>query len=107
MRPAGLGTIVAGAFVLSASSARAADDELPTGNDPPRLVPLASADVYYAYHDTPPASGDATLMSSPVRHNQFEVGLVSIGARLEHAKLIGTAIVQAGTAPDALYSSAI
>jgi hypothetical protein len=109
MRPSALATIVASTLLAAssapvASTARAADDELPTGNDPPRIVPLLGADVYWAYHDTPPSGGDATFTTSPVRHNEFQVGLVSIGARLEHAKLMGLVILQAGTAADALYS---
>jgi hypothetical protein len=107
MRPSALATLAAFALfstlVSAAATAHADGDDLPTGTDPPRVLPLASADVYYAYHDTPPESGDATLMTSPARHNRFQVGLVSIGATLEHAKLMGTAILQAGTAADALY----
>lgn len=104
MRRSVLRSIVASVVLLSVARVRAADDELPTGSDPPRIVPLVSADAYWAYHDTPPAARDATLMTSPSKHNQFQIGLVSLGARLEHAKLIGAAIVQAGTSVGASYA---
>ncbi|GAC1393833.1 MAG: hypothetical protein NVSMB47_01800 [Polyangiales bacterium] len=95
--------LVAAAVLLAAPS-RAADEELPAGSDPPRLVPLASVDAYYAYHDTPPSGGDATFASTAVRHNEFQLNLVSVGARIEHAKLLGAVILQAGTAADVLYA---
>ena len=83
---------------------RAADgDDLPANDERPRLVPVAVIDTYWAYHDTPPASRQATLMTTAVRHNEFQINLAAIGLRLEHAKLMGTLILQAGTSVDALY----
>jgi hypothetical protein len=79
--------------------------ELPAGSDAPRLLPRASVDVYYAYHDTPPPDRNATLATAAVRHNQFALGLASIGVKVEHAKLLGELVLQAGTSVDALYSS--
>ena len=90
--------------LLSTRSASATDEDLPSGDDPPRLVPIVSVDGYYAYHDTPPSSGNATFATTAVRHNEFQLNLVSVGARVEHAKLLGALILQAGTAADVLYA---
>jgi hypothetical protein len=87
------------------ASAQTADD-LPAGNEAPRLVPIAIVDTYWAYHDTPPASRQATLLTTAVRHNEFQINLAALGVRLEHAKLLGTLVLQAGTSVDALYPPA-
>ena len=95
---------IAVAASLAPSIARAAEaDDLPAGNDPPRLVPIAVIDTYYAYHDTPPPNREATFMTTAVRHDEFQVNLAALGVRLEHAKLLGTLVLQAGTSVDALY----
>ncbi len=94
---------LASAALLVPTQARAADDDLPGGTDPPRILPVAIVDGYFAYHDTPPASRNATLMTTAVRHDEFQLNLAAIGFRLEHAKLIGTVVLQAGTSVDALY----
>lgn len=90
-----------------AATARAAEDDLPVENEAPRFRPLAVADAYYAYHDTSPGqSGSATLMSTANRHGDFAVNLAAVGGRLEHAKLTGAIVLQAGTSVDAIYSNA-
>ncbi len=91
--------------VLASAAAYAVEDDLPVGDEPPRIVPVVVADTYYAFHDPAPATRSATLMSSANRHNEIAVNLLALGARVEHAKLTGTAIVHAGTSVDALYSS--
>ena len=87
------------------ASAPPAGDDLPSGNETPRFVPIAVVDTYYAYHDTPPPGREATLSTTAIRHNEFNLNLVSLGGTLQHAKLLGTIILQAGTSVDALYPS--
>ena len=98
--------VAVAAFVLS-SAARDrlahADDELPSGSDPPRIVPIAVVDAYYAFHDSAPSRREATLMTTAVRHDEFAINLAAIGARFEHSKVFATVILQAGTSVDALY----
>ena len=97
---------VAFAFATVALVARAdaaEGDELPAGNDAPHLVPIAIVDTYWAYHDTRPSSRQATLLTTAIRHNEFQINLAALGVRLEHAKLLGTVVFQAGTSVDALY----
>lgn len=90
--------------LLAPATARAVEDDLPVGDEAPRFRPIAVADGYYAYHDTSPGQGgSATLMSTANRHNEFAINLAAVGGRLEHAKLTGTVVLQAGTSVDALY----
>jgi hypothetical protein len=99
--------IVLASLTASAQVSRAPvdEDDLPVGSELPRVVPIAVADSYYAFHDPRPATRSATLMSTADRHNEFAVNLLAIGARLEHAKLTGTVVLHAGTSVDALYAS--
>lgn len=92
------------AFFLLSASARAVEDDLPVANEPPRIVPVAIADAYYAFHDPAPSTGSATLATSANRHNEIAVNLIAIGAKLEHAKLTGAVVLQAGSSVDALYA---
>lgn len=97
------------AVATLAPQARAAEDDLPVGDESPRFVPSAVADGYYAHHDTAPtgpSGGSATHMTTASRHNEFAVNLAAIGARLEHAKLTGAIVLQAGTSVDALHARA-
>jgi hypothetical protein len=94
-------------LLAPAARAHAAEDDLPVGNEAPRFVPIAVADTYYAYHDTSPGlNGAATLMTTANTHDDFAVNLAALGGRLEHAKLTGTLVLQAGTSVDALYVGA-
>jgi len=94
-------------LLAPAVTARAAEDDLPVGNEAPRFVPVAVADAYYAYHDTSPGkSGSATSMTTGNTHGDFAVNLAAVGGRLEHAKLTGTVVLHAGTSVDALYAGA-
>jgi hypothetical protein len=103
-RPAAV-LAIAFVTVTLASTGRAAEgDDLPAGTDPPRVVPIAVVDTYWAYHDTPPNSRQATLMTTAVRHDEFQINLAALGVRLEHAKLMGTLVLQAGTSVDAVYA---
>lgn len=88
-----------------APRARAADADLPSGDEPPRFVPTAVVDSYFAYHFTPPKDGQdvASFTSAAARHREFVVNLASFGARLEHAHLIGAIALQAGSSVDLLY----
>ena len=99
-----LGTGLFSLLVVSATPALAAEDDLPVGNENPRVVPVVVADTYYAYHDPPPSGRSATLASTGNRHNEAAINLVAIGARLEHAKLTGNVVLHAGSSVDALYA---
>jgi hypothetical protein len=98
-------TCLLSALLLVPASARAAEDDLPIGSDPPRFVPTAVVDAYCAHHDTSPGQGgSATLMSTADRHGDFAVNLAAIGGRLEHAKLTGAIVLQVGTSIDATFA---
>lgn len=99
-----LGTGLFALLVVSSNTARAAEDDLPVGSENPRVVPVLVADSYYAHHDPPPAGRSATLATTANRHNEIAINLIAVGARLEHAKLTGAAVLHAGTSVDALYS---
>lgn len=88
-----------------APRARAADADLPSGDEPPRFIPTAVVDGYFAYHFTAPndAVQAASFTSAATRQREFAVNLASFGARLEHAHLIGAIALQAGTSVDILY----
>lgn len=88
---------------LASTAAFAAEDDLPVGAEPPRVVPVAIMDSYYAIHDPGPTTRNATFMTTASRHNEIGVNLLAIGAKLEHAKLTGAAVAQFGTSVDALY----
>lgn len=91
------------AVSLVSASAFAVEDDLPVGSEPPRIVPVVVADTYYAIHDPGPSTRTATFATSASRHNEIAVNLLALGAKLEHAKLTGAAIVHVGTAVDAVY----
>jgi len=99
-----LGTGLFSLIALSATAARAVEDDLPVAKENPRIVPVIVGDTYYAYHDPQPSGGNATLASTGSRHNEIAVNLLAVGARLEHAKLTGTFVLQAGSSVDALHS---
>jgi hypothetical protein len=98
-----LGAGLVSLIVLRASTARAVEDDLPVGKENPRVVPVVVADTYYAFHDPAPSSRVATAATTGGHHNTIAVNLIALGARLEHAKLTGTAVLHAGTSVDALY----
>lgn len=103
MRPlVGIGLLAL--FSTYATAGRAAEDDLPAGSENPRVVPVVIADTYYAHHDPPPAGRSATLATTGNRHNEIAINLIAVGARLEHAKMTGSAVLHAGTSVDALYS---
>ncbi len=97
--------VAAFAATTSAPRARAADADVPSGDEPPRLVPTALVDTYFALHSPSPQTGvDVTSFeTSGARQDEFTVNLVSIGAHLEHSHLIGALALQAGSAVDLLY----
>lgn len=101
-RPLAQGLACAAVLALSAGRAHAAEDDLPVGEEPPRVVPTAIADAYWAWHDPPPSGRSATYLTTASRHNELAVNLAAIGARLQHAKLTGAVVLQAGTSVDAL-----
>jgi hypothetical protein len=85
--------------------ARAADAELPAGDEPARFVPTATVDAYFGYSFTPPKEGvdSISFATTGNRHDEFAINLASVGARLEHAHLLGAVALQAGTSVDMLY----
>ncbi len=95
---------LAGSMAL-ASRAHAADSDLPSGDEPPRFVPTAVVDSYFAYHFSPPKEdlSVASFTTAAARQREFTVNLAAIGARLEHAHLIGALALQAGSSVDLLY----
>jgi hypothetical protein len=93
------------AILLATASALGAEDDLPVGSELPRVVPVVVADSYYAIHDPGPLTKTATLATTASRHNEINVNLLAVGARLEHAKLTGAAVLHAGTSVDALYDN--
>src|SRR5512140_579717 len=96
-----VGSLVFAAILLATPSAFGAEDELPSGNELPRIVPIAVADTYFAYHDSPPPDREATMMTTASRHGEFALNLAALGFRLEHAKILGTVVLQAGSSVDA------
>jgi len=98
-----LGSFLFVAVLLATPTAFGAEDELPSGTEAPRIVPIAIADTYFAYHDTPPPNREATMMTTASRHGEFALNLAALGFRLEHAKILGTVVLQAGSSVDALY----
>ncbi len=102
-----LAPALACAVLLAGGRARAAEDDLPVGDEPPRIVPIVVADAYWAWHDPPPSGRTATLLTTASRHNELTVNLAAIGARLQHAKLTGAVVIQAGTSVDALVGTQI
>jgi hypothetical protein len=103
-RAAALFAFLAGSMAL-APRARAADADLPSGDEPPRFIPTAVVDSYFAYHFTPPKDGQdvASFTTAAARQREFVVNLAAVGARLEHAHLIGAIALQAGSSVDLLY----
>jgi hypothetical protein len=91
--------------VLASTAAHAVEDDLPVGDEPPRIVPVLVADTYYGFHDSAPSNRTATLMTTGSRHNEIAVNLLAIGARVQHAKLTGTVVAHFGSSVDALYAS--
>ncbi len=91
------------ALSLLTTRVAAAEDDIPTGNDPPRLKPVLVADGYWAFHDTPPGGGQATGMSIGATHHAFSANLVAVGAKLEHSRLMGQVVLHAGDSVDVLY----
>jgi hypothetical protein len=103
-RAAALFAFLAGSMAL-APRARAADADLPSGDEPPRFIPTAVVDSYFAYHFTEPndAVQAASFTSAATRQREFAVNLAAFGARLEHAHLLGAIALQAGSSVDILY----
>jgi hypothetical protein len=81
----------------------AADDDLPTGSEPPKPTLVGVIDGYYAWHDVPPPVRQSTTMSTASRHDEFSVNLAAIGVRLDHAKLTGNLVLQVGDSVDRVY----
>ncbi|MGZ3452985.1 MAG: outer membrane beta-barrel protein, partial [Polyangiales bacterium] len=101
--------LVAPAFAVVAfafdGSARAAEDELPTGSEPPTPVLTGVIDAYYAWHDVPPPGRQSTTLSTASRHDEFSVNLGAIGVRLDHAKLTGNLVIQFGDSVEQAYGA--
>jgi Putative beta-barrel porin-2, OmpL-like. bbp2 len=63
----------------------------------------AFVDAYYAYDFGKPASIDRFYTTQPARHNEFNVNLAFVDARLSHDRLRGRFALQAGTSVQANY----
>jgi hypothetical protein len=70
----------------------------------PRLTFGGFADVYYAYDFGRPASIDRAFTTQPARHNEFNVNLVHLEARLDGSRVRGRLALQAGTSVQSNYA---
>src|SRR3954462_14524543 len=95
--------VLAMSVLAVADRARAAEDDLPTGSEAPKPTLVGTIDGYYAWHDVPPPVRQATTLSTASRHDEFSVNLAAIGVHLEHAKLTGNVVLQAGDSVERVY----
>jgi hypothetical protein len=93
---AGLATL---AFPL-ALAAQTAD----TASAGPRVTFGAFADAYYAYDAGRPATIDRAFTTQAARHNEFNVNLAFVEAKLEGAGVRGRLALQAGTSVQSNYA---
>ena len=69
----------------------------------PVLTFGAFADLYYAYDFGKPANFDRFYTTQPARHNEFNVNLAFVEARLAHDRFRGRVALQAGTSVQSNY----
>lgn len=62
-------------------------------------------DTYYAYDFNEPAHHDRAFTTQPSRHNEFNVNLVFVDAKLSTEQLRGRLALQAGTSVQTNYAS--
>ncbi|HSL70884.1 MAG TPA: porin [Longimicrobiales bacterium] len=61
-------------------------------------------DAYYAYHFNLRRPGDAPVLTQPVRHNEFNINLAFVEARLSGDRVRGRLALQVGTSVQANYA---
>jgi hypothetical protein len=64
----------------------------------------AFIDTYYAYHFNLRSPGDAPLVTQPVRHNEININLAHVEAKLAADRLRGRLALQVGTSVQANYA---
>jgi len=61
-------------------------------------------DTYYAYDFNKPVNHDRAFTTQPARHNEFNVNLAFLGAKVSGPRIRGRLAVQAGTSVQSNYS---
>ncbi len=61
-------------------------------------------DAYYAYHFNLRRPGDAPIITQPVRHNEFNINLAFVEAKLSGDRVRGRLALQVGTSVQANYA---
>jgi hypothetical protein len=64
----------------------------------------AFIDAYYAYHFNLSAPADAPLITQPVRHNEFNINLAHMEAKVSAERVRGRFALQMGTSVSANYA---
>lgn len=63
------------------------------------------ADLYYAYDFRRPPTADRTFTTQPARHNEFNVNLAFVEARVSGSSVRGRVALQAGTSVQSNYGA--
>jgi hypothetical protein len=94
--------LTAGALALAAfpAAARAQDS-----TQAPVVSFGAFADAYYAYDMGRPPNGDRVYTTQPARHNEFNVNLAFVEAKVAHDRYRGRLALQAGTSVQSNYAA--
>lgn len=101
-----LGLIIGVLGLASPRSASAQGDSAAAKRLLPDGVTVgAFIDTYYAFDFGEPADGDRRFTTQPARHNEFNVNLVFIEAKLTRDKVRGRLALQAGTSVQSNYAA--
>lgn len=92
-------------LVLLAGSALLALPVLAQDSARPAITFGGFIDGYYAYDFGRPGSIDRFFTTQPARHNEFNVNLAFVEARLTHWKVRGRLALQAGTSVQSNYAA--
>ena len=71
----------------------------------PRITFGGFVDGYYAYDFNRPANFDRSFTTQPARHNEFNVNLAFIEAKLDAPRVRGRLAIQTGTSVQANYAA--
>lgn len=97
-------TLTALALTLGAPAARAQADSAAASDTTPRTTFGAFVDAYYAYDFGRPRAIDRAFTTQAVRHNEFNVNLAFVEAKLDGARVHGRLALQAGTSVQSNYA---
>lgn len=94
------------ALLLLISASRAAAQPAAPADAPPRGVTWSAfVDTAYAFDLNEPPSRDRAYTTQPARHNEFQLNLAFVDARLERDRVRGRLALQTGTSVDANYAA--